>query len=130
MELNKLPFAALPPLQRSIPKGHFSPPPTDCSAGRFALLSEVFDRFPSTAVHLEIKQYTECTPVVKATAKLIQDYNREHITIWGSFSARLFHVILGLRVSSVLYTHICIRSNCLILCLLGCTSPHCLVLQR
>jgi glycerophosphoryl diester phosphodiesterase len=86
VELNTLTFAALPHFQAHIPSGHFSPAPADCSAGRFALLSDVFAQFPSTPIHLEIKQYTTCTACVKATGTLIQQHNREHITIWGSFS--------------------------------------------
>ena len=80
-------FADLPPYQRSILQGHFSPPPEDTSAGRFCLLGDVFRQFPQTLVHLEIKQYEEATELVHATAKLIKDHGRTNLTVWGSFSA-------------------------------------------
>jgi len=79
-------FADIPPYQQHIPKGHFSNPPGDCSAGRVCLLETVFQAIPTVPIHLEIKQYDQPAACVRATGDLICKYERERLTAWGSFS--------------------------------------------
>jgi hypothetical protein len=46
------------------------------------LLEQLFQRYPDQPMNIDLK---ESTPeLVEATAKLIEEYNRESITIWGS----------------------------------------------
>ncbi|CAF1044576.1 unnamed protein product [Rotaria sordida] len=54
---------------------------------RIPLLKDVFERYPTTPINIDIKENND--ELIKQVSDLIQQYRREHITYWGSFS----HVI-------------------------------------
>uniref|UniRef100_A0A0K8REB6 Putative pogo family transposase n=1 Tax=Ixodes ricinus TaxID=34613 RepID=A0A0K8REB6_IXORI len=82
--ISDLAYKEIPPLKSSLPvdfwNGQPSPESTD---RRMPLLCEVFAEFPGTPVNIDIKTPNE--ELIQEVHKLIKQFNREDITIWGSF---------------------------------------------
>lgn len=82
--ISELNYEEIPPLKASLPvdfcNGAPCPEAIDC---RVPLLSEVFAEFPGTPVNIDIKVPDE--RLVQKVHQLVQEYEREDITIWGSF---------------------------------------------
>lgn len=51
---------------------------------RIPLLKDVFERYPTTPINIDIKE--DNNELIRQVSKLIQEYKREHLTYWGSFS--------------------------------------------
>lgn len=58
--------------------------PSDSELLRIPLLKDVFERYPTTPINIDIK--VDNDDLIKQVSELIQQYRREHITLWGSFS--------------------------------------------
>ncbi|CAF1047076.1 unnamed protein product [Adineta ricciae] len=58
--------------------------PSNSDLLRIPLLKDVFARYPTTPINIDIKVNDD--ELIKQVSDLIQKYRREHITIWGSFS--------------------------------------------
>ncbi|XP_039271718.2 lysophospholipase D GDPD1-like [Styela clava] len=50
-------------------------------------LEDVFQEFPNTPIHLDVKIYDE--ELIQETNNLIRKFNREEITPWGNFSNKV-----------------------------------------
>ncbi|KAJ9595602.1 hypothetical protein L9F63_013198 [Diploptera punctata] len=51
---------------------------------RFALLEEVFKKFPKVPINIDIKVDNDL--LIKKVSNLIKKYNREEYTVWGNFN--------------------------------------------
>lgn len=51
---------------------------------KIPLLSEVFEKFPDTPINIDIKHHDQ--RLIKAVSKLVREYQRENLTVWGNFS--------------------------------------------
>ncbi|UJR14609.1 hypothetical protein I4U23_001603 [Adineta vaga] len=51
---------------------------------RIPLLKAVFERYPTTPINIDIKINDD--ELIKQVSNLVQQHQREHITLWGSFS--------------------------------------------
>ncbi|CAF3621393.1 unnamed protein product [Rotaria sp. Silwood1] len=51
---------------------------------RIPLLKDVFERYPTTPINIDIKENND--ELIRQVSDLIQQYRREHLTYWGSFS--------------------------------------------
>ncbi|CAF4495760.1 unnamed protein product [Rotaria sp. Silwood2] len=51
---------------------------------RIPLLKDVFERYPTIPINIDIKENND--ELIRQVSDLIQQYRREHITYWGSFS--------------------------------------------
>lgn len=82
--ISDLAYKEIPPLKSCLPVDFWNGVPSaeskDC---RMPLLSEVFAEFPNTPVNIDIKTPSE--ELIQEVYKLIKQFNREDITIWGSF---------------------------------------------
>ncbi|XP_061568255.1 lysophospholipase D GDPD3a [Cololabis saira] len=83
--LSSLDLQDLPPykerLEVTFHAGHYS-----CGADRkFALLEDVFRKFPETPVSIEIKENDR--QLMQKISELVRGYNRENITVWASADA-------------------------------------------
>ncbi|KAK2894044.1 lysophospholipase D GDPD3a [Channa argus] len=61
-----------------------------CSSGadrKFALLEDVFRKFPKVAVSAEIKENN--SELIKKVSDLVKKYNREEITVWASVESSI-----------------------------------------
>ncbi|CAF0794409.1 unnamed protein product [Adineta steineri] len=54
---------------------------------RIPLLKDVFQRYPTTPINIDIKEDND--ELIKQVSDLIQQYQREHLTYWGSFSHKI-----------------------------------------
>ena len=51
---------------------------------RIPLLQEVFKSFPNIPINIDIKRNDDT--LIKEVSKLVQDYYREELTVWGNIS--------------------------------------------
>ncbi|CAF0766022.1 unnamed protein product [Adineta ricciae] len=51
---------------------------------RIPLLKDVFERYPTTPINIDVKENND--ELIRQISKLVQDYNRQHLTYWGSFN--------------------------------------------
>uniref|UniRef100_A0A3Q3WMT6 GP-PDE domain-containing protein n=1 Tax=Mola mola TaxID=94237 RepID=A0A3Q3WMT6_MOLML len=70
-------FSRLPPA------GHYS----SGSDRKFALLEDLFRKFPNMPVSIEIKENN--SQLIKKVSDLIKHYNREDITVWASINSSI-----------------------------------------
>ncbi|CAF3000504.1 unnamed protein product [Rotaria socialis] len=61
--------------------------PHDTDLLRIPLLKDVFERYPTTPINIDIKENSD--ELIKQVSDLIKKYQREHITYWGSFSHKI-----------------------------------------
>ncbi|UJR32151.1 hypothetical protein I4U23_019618 [Adineta vaga] len=54
---------------------------------RIPLLKDVFERYPTTPINIDVKEDND--ELIRQISKLIQEYGREHLTYWGSFSHKI-----------------------------------------
>ncbi|XP_049925498.1 lysophospholipase D GDPD3a isoform X1 [Epinephelus moara] len=54
---------------------------------KFALLEDVFRKFPDTPVSIEIKENNK--ELIEKVSDLVRCYNREEITVWASVNSRI-----------------------------------------
>ncbi|CAF0813928.1 unnamed protein product [Brachionus calyciflorus] len=54
---------------------------------KIPLLEDVFKHFPNTHVNLDVK--IENDNLINQVDQLVRKYNREHLTVWGSFNERV-----------------------------------------
>lgn len=62
---------------------------------RIPLLSEVFDRFPSTAINLDVKNGGRA--LIEAVSRLVTHHQRQKLTVWGSFDHRIARLCSSLN---------------------------------
>lgn len=72
-----------------------SVPHAPCRLTRLCLLSEVFDAFPTTPIHLDIKAPSRL--LTEKVVAMVEQYKREHITILGSARDNSAHLKKLLR---------------------------------
>lgn len=53
-------------------------------SNKIPLLEEIFEKFPTHHVNVDIK--VDNDTLIEKVSYLIQKYNREHLTVWGSFN--------------------------------------------
>ncbi|XP_065314270.1 lysophospholipase D GDPD1-like isoform X2 [Gordionus sp. m RMFG-2023] len=81
-------YKDIPPLLPSLMKGHRRENDTTHQiAYKIPLLDEVFQKFPNIPINIDIKVYDKF--LVTEVARLIKEYRRENITVWGSFQDRI-----------------------------------------
>ncbi len=82
-------FADLPPVRPSVridfePAGaEFADASVPEEGRRMASLEEVFHRFPSVAVNIDVKDHDK--RLVAAVARLVRRHSRQDRTVWGNF---------------------------------------------
>ncbi|XP_043203627.1 lysophospholipase D GDPD1-like [Amphibalanus amphitrite] len=88
LAIAELDYAQLPPLLTRLPLDFAPGESFDASAfddRSLPLLSEVFERFPDTPINIDIKVNRD--ELVAAVGRLVAQYRRQAITVWGNFSA-------------------------------------------
>ncbi|ODM91594.1 Glycerophosphodiester phosphodiesterase domain-containing protein 1 [Orchesella cincta] len=83
-------YKELPPLKAevlidSIPGQFFSDRSWSEEERRIPLLEQVFQEFPLIPINIDIKENDE--ELIQKVSKLIDEYQRGDITVWGSFSS-------------------------------------------
>ncbi|CAF0890242.1 unnamed protein product [Rotaria sordida] len=58
--------------------------PTNEELLRIPLLKDVFERYPAIPINIDVKEHND--ELIRQISKLIQEYQREHLTYWGSFN--------------------------------------------
>lgn len=82
--ISDLNYDELPPLKPCLPVDFCNGVPSPvCEDRKIPLLSDVFTLFPSVPVNIDIK--TNNDKLVHKVHELIKEFNREDITVWGSF---------------------------------------------
>eukprot|EP00047_Mylnosiga_fluctuans_P002770 m.225835 g.225835 ORF g.225835 m.225835 type:complete len:321 (+) comp11325_c0_seq1:60-1022(+) len=84
LHVRDLPYAELPTLRSAIPV-HFAPdrePPRATQPERIPLLRTVFERFPHVPINIDIKADNDS--LIEETARLVEEFRREHITVCSS----------------------------------------------
>ncbi|XP_035228282.1 lysophospholipase D GDPD1-like [Stegodyphus dumicola] len=85
MNISDSNYQDLPPLKRHLSKEFSKGEPfTGEKEARIPLLKEVFERFPKVAINIDIKVDNDV--LISEVNKLIKEYHRENITVWGNFS--------------------------------------------
>lgn len=77
-------FQDLPSLNESL-KVSFEPEKSNSGGSSdrsIPLLKHVFENFPTTPINIDLKQGSE--QLISQVSQLVEDYHREHITVWGS----------------------------------------------
>lgn len=54
---------------------------------KIPLLEDIFNNFPNTPINLDVKLNND--NLIKKVSELVTKYNREHITVWGSFNEKV-----------------------------------------
>ncbi|KAH7956520.1 hypothetical protein HPB52_010161 [Rhipicephalus sanguineus] len=79
--ISELDYDELPPLKPSLQVDFCNGAPSPvCEDRKIPLLSDIFTLFPSVPVNIDIKTNND-----KLVHELIKEFNREDITVWGSF---------------------------------------------
>ncbi|XP_037283534.1 lysophospholipase D GDPD1 isoform X1 [Rhipicephalus microplus] len=82
--ISELNYDELPPLKPSLQVDFCNGAPSPvCEDRKIPLLSDIFTLFPSVPVNIDIK--TKNDKLVEKVHELIKEFNREDITVWGSF---------------------------------------------
>lgn len=82
--ISDLNYEELPPLKPSLQVDFCNGAPSPvCEDRKIPLLSDIFTLFPSVPVNIDIK--TNNDKLVYKVHELIREFNREDITVWGSF---------------------------------------------
>ncbi|CAF2594784.1 unnamed protein product [Rotaria sp. Silwood2] len=58
--------------------------PTNEELLRIPLLKDVFERYPKIPINIDVKENND--ELIRQISKLIQEYQREDVTYWGSFN--------------------------------------------
>jgi glycerophosphoryl diester phosphodiesterase len=80
-------YKDLPKLSLELPPSQFDRDSKPVHAEKresIPLLREVFDKFPDVWINIDIKPQKNVEMISKEVLKLIKEYKREHITVWGS----------------------------------------------
>ncbi|XP_064461199.1 lysophospholipase D GDPD1-like [Ornithodoros turicata] len=86
--ISELNYDEIPPLKRSLSVDFCNGIVCPASADRrIPLLRDVFVKFPSTPMNIDVK--ADKDELIEKVNKLIVEFNREDITIWGSFFDRV-----------------------------------------
>ncbi|KAM4634839.1 lysophospholipase D GDPD3a isoform 2-T2 [Polymixia lowei] len=70
-------------LELTFSAGHYS----SGADRKFALLEDLFRRFPEMAVNIEIKE--DNSQLIEKISELVRRYNREDITVWATVHSRI-----------------------------------------
>lgn len=54
---------------------------------KFPLLEDVFRNFPNIPINIDVK--VDNDKLIKEVSRLIRDYKRESLTVWGNFDDRI-----------------------------------------
>ncbi len=76
----------------------------DESLRKIPLLEDVFKAFPDVAVNIDVKQGGD--ELIQEISKLITEYKREKLTIWGSFKEDA-----SLMCHNQAYTHVSLECH-------------------
>ncbi|KAL1418605.1 hypothetical protein MTO96_005640 [Rhipicephalus appendiculatus] len=110
--ISELNYDELPPLKPSLQvdfcNGAQSPV---CEDRRIPLLSDIFTLFPSVPVNIDIK--TNNDKLVEKVHELIKEFNREDITVWGSFHHSVATKCYKLNPQRVCCPFVPLRQSCL-----------------
>jgi hypothetical protein len=65
----------------------YSDPSWSCDDRRIPLLSQVLSQFPNVPMNIDIKDNDE--RLIEEVSKLLNEYKRQHLTVWGSFNNKV-----------------------------------------
>ncbi|XP_026290726.1 lysophospholipase D GDPD1-like [Frankliniella occidentalis] len=88
IDISQTPYSQLPPLSNSVSVDFDLENPYVGSGNieerRIPLLKEVFESFPNIPINIDIKCNDDI--LIQEVNKLVQEHNREELTVWGNIS--------------------------------------------